>query len=70
IVRAPQDDLTATKKILEMGVDGIIFPMIKTAEEAILYNNLYKYFITSNFDNTHFRIGCSQLFEKIKEKLS
>ena len=43
---------------------------IKTAEEAILYNNLYKYFITSNFDNTHFRIGCSQLFEKIKEKLS
>lgn len=34
IVRAPQDDLTATKKILEMGVDGIIFPMINTAEEA------------------------------------
>lgn len=34
IVRAPQDDLTATKKILEMGPDGIIFPMIRTAEEA------------------------------------
>lgn len=34
IVRVPQDDLTATKKILEMGVDGIIFPMVKTAEEA------------------------------------
>ncbi len=34
IVRAPQDDLTATKKILEMGVDGIIFPMVRTAEEA------------------------------------
>ncbi|MBR5527923.1 MAG: aldolase [Clostridia bacterium] len=34
IVRAPQDDLTATKKIIEMGVDGIIFPMVRTAEEA------------------------------------
>ena len=40
IVRAPQDDLTATKKILEMGVDGIIFPMIKTAEDA---NRLISY---------------------------
>lgn len=34
IVRAPQDDLTATKRILEMGVDGIIFPMVRTREEA------------------------------------
>ena len=34
IVRSPQNDLTATKKILEMGVDGIIFPMILSAEEA------------------------------------
>ena len=43
IVRAPQDDLTATKKILEMGPDGIIFPMIRTAEEAnrIISNTLY-----------------------------
>ena len=40
IVRAPQDDLTATKKILEMGVDGIIFPMVRTAEEA---NRLLSY---------------------------
>lgn len=34
IVRVPQDDLTATKKILEMGPNGIIFPMIRTPEEA------------------------------------
>lgn len=34
VVRVPQDDLTATKKILEMGVDGIIFPMVRNAEEA------------------------------------
>ncbi|MBO7148558.1 MAG: aldolase [Clostridia bacterium] len=40
IVRAPQDDLTATKKIIEMGVDGIIFPMVRTADEA---NRLLSY---------------------------
>lgn len=34
IVRVPQDDLTFTKKILDAGVDGIIFPMIHDAEEA------------------------------------
>ena len=33
VVRLPQNDLTATKKILEMGPDGIIFPMVRTAEE-------------------------------------
>lgn len=43
LVRAPQDDLTATKKILEMGLDGIIFPMIRTKEEAdrIIATTLY-----------------------------
>ena len=34
IVRVPQHDLTYTKKVMEMGVDGIIFPMIHSAEEA------------------------------------
>ena len=34
IVRVPQYDFTATKKVLEMGVDGIIFPMVKTPKEA------------------------------------
>lgn len=33
-VRVPADDLTSTKKILEMGPDGIIFPMVKDAEHA------------------------------------
>ena len=33
IVRLPQNDLTATKKILEMGPDGVIFPMAKSAGE-------------------------------------
>lgn len=43
IVRVPQDDLTYTKKVLEMGVDGIIFPMIKTAEQAndLIASTLY-----------------------------
>ena len=40
IVRVPQNDLTATKKVMEMGVDGIIFPMVKSAEEA---NRLISY---------------------------
>ena len=34
IVRVPQDDLTYTKKVLEMGPDGIIFPMIRSAKQA------------------------------------
>ncbi len=33
IVRLPQNDLTATKRVLEMGPDGIIFPMVKSAKE-------------------------------------
>lgn len=34
IIRVPQSDLTFTKKILEMGPEGIIFPMMRTAEEV------------------------------------
>jgi 2-dehydro-3-deoxyglucarate aldolase/4-hydroxy-2-oxoheptanedioate aldolase len=34
IVRVPQHDLTYTKKVLEMGPDGIIFPMVKNAEKC------------------------------------
>ena len=34
IVRVPQNDLTATKKIIDMGPEGIIFPMVRTAAEA------------------------------------
>lgn len=34
IVRVPQNDLTYTKKVLEMGPDGIIFPMVRNAKEA------------------------------------
>ncbi len=34
IVRVPVSDLTFTKKVIEMGVDGIVFPMVKDAEHA------------------------------------
>lgn len=34
IVRVPQNDLTATKKIIDMGPDGIIFPMVHNKKEA------------------------------------
>ena len=33
-VRVPVDDLTVTKKVLEMDIDGIIFPMVRNAEHA------------------------------------
>jgi len=33
VVRLPQNDLTATKRILEMGPEGIIFPMVKSTGE-------------------------------------
>lgn len=33
-VRVPVDDLTNTKKILEMDIDGIIFPMVKDSAHA------------------------------------
>lgn len=34
IVRVPMHDRNFVKKVLEMGVDGIIFPMVDTPEEA------------------------------------
>jgi len=34
VVRVPADDLTFTKRILELGVDGIVFPMVKNAGHA------------------------------------
>ena len=34
IVRVPMHDRNFVKKVLEMGVDGIIFPMVNTPEEA------------------------------------
>ena len=33
LVRLPQNDLTATKKILEMGPDAVLFPMVRNLEE-------------------------------------
>lgn len=34
VVRVPVHDLTITKRIMEIGPDGIVFPMVKNAEEA------------------------------------
>ena len=34
IIRVPQDDLTYTKKIVDMGPEGIIFPMIRSYDEV------------------------------------
>ncbi len=42
---------------------------VKTISEAIQYKNLYEYFISKNPNNELFRIGCSQLFDKIQSEL-
>ncbi len=34
LVRVPQHDLTVTKRMLEMGPDAILFPMVRSAAEA------------------------------------
>ena len=51
IVRVPQHDLTATKKIMDMGPDGIVFPMVRSAKEAeeLVAMTLYPPFGTRGF---------------------
>ncbi|MBQ9760563.1 MAG: aldolase [Clostridia bacterium] len=43
VVRLPQNDLTYTKKVMEMDPEGIIFPMVRTAKEvkALIDMTLY-----------------------------
>lgn len=43
IVRVPCQDAAATKRVLEMGPDGIVFPMVNTPEEAEFYMKLCLY---------------------------
>lgn len=42
---------------------------IRNPIEAIEYKNIYELFISSNIDNNLFRIGCSQLFDKLQLEL-
>jgi len=70
IVRAPQNDLTATKKILEIGVDGIIFPMVKTVEEAnaVIASSLYPPYGDRGFGPMNaIDYGLKKAFEFTKE---
>lgn len=43
VVRVPQNDLTNTKRVLEMNVDGIVFPMAENAAHAraLIESSLY-----------------------------
>ncbi len=34
VVRVPADDFVTLKKVLEMGPEGVVFPMIRTVEQA------------------------------------
>ncbi len=51
LVRVPQNDLTATKKILEMGPDGILFPMCRSLDEfnTLMEMTLYPPYGTRGF---------------------
>lgn len=51
IVRVPVNDLTYTKKVVEMGPDGIIFPMIRSVEQAkeMVDSTLYPPYGTRGF---------------------
>lgn len=68
IVRVPQDDLTFTKKVLEMGPDGIIFPMVKTAEQAknLIGSTLYPPYGTRGFGPQHaIKFGFEDVLEYV-----
>jgi len=43
VIRLPQNDLTTTKRVLEMGPDGVIFPMLRSVEDvkAVIDMTLY-----------------------------
>lgn len=51
VVRLAQNDLTDTKRILEMGPEGIIFPMVKSAKELreLIEMTLYPPYGTRGF---------------------
>jgi len=55
IVRVPVNDFTYLKKVLEMGPDGIVFPMIKTPEQAkeLIDATLYPPYGTRGYGPQH-----------------
>ena len=71
VVRLPQDDLTETKRILEMGPDGIIFPMVKSFDEIkrLIETTLYPPFGTRGFGPLRaIGYGKNDAAEYVKEK--
>lgn len=71
VVRLPQNDLTDTKKILEMGPDGIIFPMVRTADElrSLIETTLYPPHGTRGFGPLRaIGYGALDAKEYVKEK--
>ncbi len=71
IVRLPQNDLTETKRVLEMGPDGIIFPMARTVEEIknLIGMTLYPPHGTRGFGPLRaIGYGATDAKEYVKEK--
>lgn len=71
VVRLPQNDPTATKKILEMGPDAIIFPMVRSYDEAkeLIDSTLYPPIGTRGFGPMRaIGYGAEDAREYVKDK--
>ncbi len=71
LVRLPQNDMTATKKLLEMDPDGILFPMVRTAEEArvLIESTLYPPLGTRGFGPMRaIRYGADDMIDYITHR--
>lgn len=69
-VRVTQNDLTITKKIMEMGPEGILFPMARTADEArkLIDMTLYPPYGTRGFGPMRaIRYGADDAGEYVKK---
>lgn len=63
MIRVTQDDLTVTKKILEIGPDSILFPMVRSAKEVnkLIDMTLYPPYGTRGFGPIRaFRYGADE----------
>ncbi len=71
IIRLPQNDLTTTKKVLEMGPEGVIFPMVRSADElrSVMEMTLYPPHGTRGFGPLRaIGYGATDAKEYVKEK--
>ena len=70
LVRVGVDDPATTKRVIELGVDGVVFPMVTTAEQADarMRETLYPPYGTRGFGPTHaVRYGYDSAADYVKD---